>query len=83
MSNSISRPIVKQITPMSPEQPKSLSPNMLTLSPPYSSAIKNDPVFLKYGIISSWDKDMRVQTRKIHLGLRLERIKQKIQSLVQ
>lgn len=53
-------------------------------SPSHRLAVKNDPVFEKYDIVlSSWDKDLRVPTRGIDLGLRLERIKQKMHLLVQ
>lgn len=67
------------------QTPKSLSANTLTLpSHLHRLAVKNDPIFEKYDVVfSSWDKDLGVPTRGINLGLRLERIKQKMQLMVQ
>lgn len=84
LCQTVSWSILTEITGMFHEQLEFLSANTLTLPSPYRWAFKMDPVSLKYSVLSSsWDKDLRVCTREIHPGLRLERIKQTIQSMVQ
>lgn len=68
---------------MSQEQPISVS-KFINPPIPFMLADKNDPVFLKYSVLSSsWNKDLRVHTQEINPEERPERIKQKNQSVVQ